>query len=85
MPVSVGFSLSCAYTGVTCALSLHILQVYTLLWVEAVGGAPDPGCSREQGRGHGQGQGWGPVMGAGGWESRSELFCPPWRLGAPAA
>ena len=33
--------LSCAYIGGTPALSLYILQVYALHWVEVPGGAPD--------------------------------------------
>jgi len=60
MPVC-GFSPSCACVGGTCTLSLHVLQIYTPFWMEAVPGNTGPGTQ----------------PGAGGWEGRSELFCLP--------
>lgn len=46
IPVCEPLSILCLL-GMTCTLSFHILQVFTPLREKALGGAPDPSCSKE--------------------------------------
>lgn len=90
--MSVGFFCPCAYAGVTCALSLYMLQVHASLWSEAPGGVPDldvagntePRDRNSQGQGRGGGGGEGGQVDESSGQLRAELPSPAWRLGVPA-